>query len=701
MSDLTLEQAVQLGLSKHQSGDFAGAERIYGQILRQTPQQPDVLNLLGVCIQQQGRSGEAERWFDEAISQRPTQGAFYTHRGMARLSLGRTVEAVADLRVGVDLDPSPEAWNDLGNGLRAARDWHEAIAAYRGAIAARPGFAEAHFNLGLIQRETGDMAAAVDCFAQTVSIRPDFPEAADFLFQSLIEAGKTARSVGDLGDATGFFGRAAELRPQEIPNLIDLATALTADDKHRDAADVYRRALAVDPDSIPLLNDLGNVLHASGQVAEALAAYGSAMELTRPGITPDAMVADVRINRANALVDAKREAEAEKELALAAVVPDRAAEAQCSIGNLRMRQRRLDDAIRQYESAISLRPDYADAMTNLGTAVEELGRRDRARSLYRQALWLKPDSISAPWNLALLNLLEGHLSEGFIGYEGRWRQKNMRPFRRSFPQPMWDGGELENKTVLLYAEQGFGDAIQFARYVPLVAERGARVVVEVPRPLVRLFESLRGAVAIVATGTTLPEFDLHCPLMSLPRVFGTTLETIPADVPYLSAPRVLAPGNRAPEGARPRIGLVWTGNPHHQRDAQRSIPPDELLPLTRVDATWIGLQIGPPSPVPGQLKLIHVGDQLTDFADTAAIIEGLDLVLTVDTAIAHLAAAMGKPVWVMLAHWPDWRWMLDRSDSPWYPTMRLFRQNTAGDWGPVVRAVVDDLVSTFEAAARS
>jgi hypothetical protein len=382
-------------------------------------------------------------------------------------------------------------------------------------------------------------------------------------------------------------------------------------------------------------------------------------------------------------------------------------------------------------------------MTNLGTAVEELGQRARARHLYRQAIAMKPDSVSAPWNLALLDLLEGNLADGFAGYETRWRQKNMRPFRRNCPQPVWDGGELNGRTILLYAEQGFGDAIQFARYVPRVAERGARVIVEVPRPLVRLFESLRGAAGIVETGTPLPEFDLHCPLMSLPRVFGTTIQTIPAGVPYLSAgagalaPSPGTPGEGRGEGvlerrfasgtrnhphssplggirqilsrvpeyretgpeARPRIGLVWTGNPHHQRDAQRSIPPGELLPLAGVDAQWIGLQIGPASAVPEELALVHVGDTLTDFADTAAVIAGLDLVVTVDTAVAHLAGAMGKPVWLMLAHWPDWRWMLDRSDSPWYPTMRLFRQTTAGHWGPVVRAVVRELNSRFQSGA--
>ena len=574
------------------------------------------------------------------------------------------------------------------------------MTAYTGAIAARPEFAEAHFNLGLVHRETGDMAAAVECFERTISIRPDFPEAADFLFKSLVEAGKTARSVGDLGDAAVFLGRAATLRPDDLPNLIDLATALTADDKHREAADVYRRALAVDLDSIPLLNDLGNVLHASGRPADALAAYESAMKLVRPGKTPDAAVADLRINLANALIDAQREDVAEAELLLAAGVPERAAEARCSIGNLRMRQRRLRDAIGEYESALALRPEYADAMTNLGTAVEELGLRDRARSLYQRAIALKPDSISAPWNLALLDLLEGNLPDGFIGYETRWRQNHLRRWRRSFPQPVWDGRELSGRTILIHAEQGFGDAIQFARYVPLIAGRGARVIVEVPKPLVRVFGSLRGAAAIVEAGTPLPEFDLHCPLMSLPRVFGTTLQTIPADVPYLS---VVAAGERtdpAPERVRPTVGLVWTGNPHHQRDRQRSIPPGELLPLAGVDADWFGLQIGPAPPVPEKLRLIHVGDRVADFADTAGVIAGLDLVLTVDTAIAHLAGAMGKPVWVMLAHWPDWRWMLDRSDSPWYPTMRLFRQTTAGDWGPVVRRAADALVEDFGSARR-
>jgi tetratricopeptide (TPR) repeat protein len=728
MPVLTLEQAVQLGLARHQSGDLAGAEEMYRRILAQSPDEPDVINLLGVCLQQQGRSDQAECCFDEAIGRRPTQGAFFTHRGMARLSLGRAVEAVSDFLVGVELDPaSPDAHNSLGNGFRAAGNLAAAIAAYTAAIKLRPDFTDAVFNLGLVQSMTGDMAAAVVSFERAVELRPGFSEAVDRLMLTLEAAGRQARQAALTEDAIHFFRRVVDARPTDVPALTELGETLHAADRTEEAIPFFERAAAADPASLAVWNNLGNVLHSAGRISGAVEAYLAALRLVQPGVTPHTAIADVRINLGAALVDARQWDLAQAEFDRALEVPERRGETRNAIGNLLMTQGRVAEAIAEYESAIAERRDDADAMSNLGTALEEQGRRAEAAALYRRAMELKPESISAPWNLALLQLLEGDLAGGFAGYERRWRQKNVRSFRRAFPQPLWSGEELAGRTILLHAEQGFGDAIQFARYVPLVARRGGRVILEVPQQLVRLFRSLDGAAEIVAHGEPLPEFGVHCPLMSLPRVFGTTLETVPDRVPYLSAPAdqmsdsscrkirstavspvpcdpgtgetpVLQDSHTGSPVApltrnRPKVGLVWAGNPNHQRDRQRSIPVSALPPLARTGVQWVGLQISPSDRPPAELDLLDLSTSLTDFADTAAVIARLDLVVTVDTAIAHLAGAMGKPVWVLLAAWPDWRWMLEREDSPWYPTMRLFRQATAGEWGPVIDRVVGELAA--------
>jgi hypothetical protein len=311
---------------------------------------------------------------------------------------------------------------------------------------------------------------------------------------------------------------------------------------------------------------------------------------------------------------------------------------------------------------------------------------------FDRALDVAPDHAGAHWNLAWELLRHGRLSEGWSHYEWRWKWDGFGDRPRGFPQPQWDGACLEGKRILLHAEQGLGDAIQFARYAPLVAARGGRVVLEVPRPLVRLMGSLDGVETVLARGDRLPAFDCHCPLMSLPHVFGTTLETIPSEVPYLSAPR-RAPAVAGQGSGRLRsIGLVWAGSPGHARDERRSIALDLFAPLTQIEGLrWHSLQKGPAAaalvtPPPG-LTIVNLGASIGDFADTAAMVASLDLVISVDTSVAHLAGALGTPVWILVPAKSDWRWLIDRDDSPWYPTARLFRQHTERDWGSVVDQV--------------
>jgi hypothetical protein len=334
----------------------------------------------------------------------------------------------------------------------------------------------------------------------------------------------------------------------------------------------------------------------------------------------------------------------------------------------------------------------------MAAAHSDRGEREAMLAHYRRAVDVDPNHAGAHWNLAWELLKEGRLLEGWQHYEWRWRWEGFPERERPFATPRWEGENLDGARILLHGEQGFGDCIQFARYAPMVAALGGRVILEVPRPLVRVMSTLRGVEIVVARGERLPEFGCTCPLMSLPRVFGTAVESIPASVPYLGVPDGVASDRMVcPPGVR-RIGLVWGGSPGHQRDERRSIGLDLFCPLTRLDGfRWYSLQKGPAAAAlrtgPPDLKVLDLASSIGDFADTAAIISQLDLVVTVDTSVAHLAGALGKPVWILVPAKSDWRWLLDRTDSPWYPTARLFRQRREGDWAREIDQVHQALLS--------
>jgi hypothetical protein len=357
---------------------------------------------------------------------------------------------------------------------------------------------------------------------------------------------------------------------------------------------------------------------------------------------------------------------------------------------------RCEEACAAARTALALDPECAEAHSAFGVAAAGMGRHAEALSSYQWALQLKPALAEAVWNKALLELSQGRFREGWAGYEARWLVKSLRLGQR-YTTPPWLGGEsLRDRVILLHAEQGYGDSIQFCRYAPLVAARGAKVLLGMPSGLRALMASLEGVDSVV-TQAPVPDFELHCPLLSLPLAFGTELATIPAKVPYLHADRVARESWAARLGpcAVPRVGLAWAGSPTHTNDANRSIALERLLPLTRFDVQCVSLQKEIRATdlpfLAGPAVLCRLGEELTDFAATAALLSELDLVITVDTSIAHLAGALGKPVWILLPYVADWRWLREREDSPWYPTARLFRQAAPGDWGGVIERVAAEL----------
>jgi tetratricopeptide (TPR) repeat protein len=357
--------------------------------------------------------------------------------------------------------------------------------------------------------------------------------------------------------------------------------------------------------------------------------------------------------------------------------------------------KRFDEALASYDRALMLWPDYAEALSNRGWTLHELKRFDEALASYDRALTLRPDYAEAHFNEACCRLLIGDFDRGWEKNEWRWETGQARNTKRNFAQPQWIGSaDITDKTILLHAEQGFGDTIQFCRYVPLVAQRAARVIVEVQRPLHGLMCTLSGATQIVSRGDPLPDFDMHCPLFSLPLAFGTRLETIPSRVPYLtpSEAHLEKWKRRLPASGGARVGISWAGNPKFRTDFNRSIGLRLLLPLlAQTGVQFFGLQKdlreGDREILRQKPQIAHLGEEIESFDDTAAIISLMDLVISSDTSIVHLAGALGKPIWILLQLVPDWRWLLDREDSPWYPTARLFRQNETREWNDVIARV--------------
>ena len=497
-------------------------------------------------------------------------------------------------------------------------------------------------------------------------------------------------------DALASYDAAVALWPDGDAAFANRGMTLHALKQFDEALASFDRALALRPDNAEALGSRGFTLHVLRRFDEALAGYDRALALR-----PDN--AEIHSNRSVTLFELKRFAEAlasgDRALALRPDDP----EAHANRGNALSVLKRYDEALADYDRALALRPDYAEAHTNRGVTLHMLKRFDEALQCYERAVAARPDFAEAHYNEGLSRLLTGDFDRGWRKHEW-WREiAQSKHAKRNFAQPRWTGSqEIAGKTILLHAEQGFGDTIQFCRYAPRIAALGARVILEVQRPLRDLMQTLPGAAQIVSKGDPLPAFDMHCPMLGLPLVFGTGLATIPCETPYLraSAQAVANWSARLPPKTRPRIGLAWSGRPEHNNDQNRSIDLASFLsPLQGIDATLVSLQrevrAADAIVLQERSDVIHFGEELKDFSDTAALAANMDLVIAVDTSVAHLAGALAKPVWMLLPFIPDWRWLLDRDDSPWYPTARLFRQDDSRQWDGAfgrLRAALDDFL---------
>jgi tetratricopeptide (TPR) repeat protein len=511
-------------------------------------------------------------------------------------------------------------------------------------------------------------------------------------FDALHLLGMLNHQRGKTGEAYRLLSAALKSQPRSPDALSNFALVLHALKRSDEALAALDKALASAPGHLDALNNRGNLLLDLGRPAEAISAFDAVLEKEPRHL-------QARINRGNAraVLGETEQALADYDAALA-MAPGHPL-ALFNRGNALRAAGREADAIASYDGTLAALPNHVGAWTNRGLAQAALNRHADALASYRRALEIAPDNADLHFNAALSLLTNGDYARGFVEYEWRWKRAGIVP-RKDLRKPLWLGETpLAGKTILLHAEQGLGDTLMLARYVPLLARSGAKVALQAQPELKTLLSGLGGVSVVVALGQPLPPVDLHCPLLSLPLACKTDLSNVPASIPYLHASpaKIETWRPRLESLSSLRVALAWSGRATHVNDRNRSLTLTQLQPLLSLDAVSFvsvqrDLRPADTEALSSHSHIVHLGDQLTDFADTTAVLALVDLVICVDTSVAHLAGALGRPTWVMLPFQPDWRWTLDREHSPWYPATRLFRQPTAGDWTSVVARVREELV---------
>jgi tetratricopeptide (TPR) repeat protein len=578
----------------------------------------------------------------------------------------------------------PAAATLLAEGLR----WHQAgqlaqaERLYRQVLQSNTQHPDALHLLGVLATQRGQAAYAVELLLQARQQKTTVPSIH-------IHLGNALGNLGRFGEAAACYQQALRLQPDSAEAHNNLGTVLQQQQQLTAAIAHYQEALRLHPHYAEAHFNLGRVLQVQGEYATAMAHYQEAVRL-------QPTFADAHNNLGTVLLEYGDYTKAMAHFQEALRLQPHYAEAHINLSVALKEQGRLTDAITHYQEALRLQPNCADTHYNFGNVLQEQGALDAAIAAYQEAIRLQPDHVEAHWNLGLTLLLAGRLRTGWPEYEWRFRRAGV-PYP-SMPQPRWGGAPFHDKTLLVWTEQGYGDTLLFVRYLPMVKARGGRVVLACQPELERLLQDcveVDGLLPCQPEKIAATQFDLHIPLLSLPGLFETTLDTIPVDVPYITPDPALTRQWQIRLGQENqfRIGLVWAGNPQHPNDRNRSCQLSDFAPLaTLPNVALFSLQKGSAAAqamaLPKGIPLTDLGSALHDFAETAAVIANLDLVITVDTAVAHLAGAMGKPVWTLLPFVPDWRWMRERDESPWYPSMRLWRQSTPGDWATVCQRVV-------------
>jgi len=650
-----------------EKGAFDEARQLVSDGIAHVPASADLHFYLGNLQFQEQQFEAAATSYRTALDEQPQRAEILANLGLAQLELDQPDAAIASLQAAAAIDPGLAGpWNNLANACVKLGQLDGAAKAFRRVVAIEPHNVDAHFNLGNVLYSQDRIDQAVDAYRIAATLAPERQEAHTNMGSALLRQGNGMAAIESLR-------RALAIAPSSVLAHYNLATALQALGRADEAVAAYDAALALEPEHIESLFNLGTLLETEGDLKMALKCYEKVTALN----------------------------------------PGHAA-AYCNLGRTYQALHQLDDALACYREALHADANFTVARINMSDVLISQTIYTEAIASCDAILATQPTHADAHFNKALALLAMGDYRAGWQEYEYRWNCTGADT-KPAFPPSEWDGQQsLAGKTILLYTEQGLGDTLQFIRYASLVAERGATVHVLAPKALQTLVAGCAGVAAVFTPGQLLAPFDTHCALMSLPLLLGTALPTIPTQVPYLGSSaeknRLWQDrlGRKTALRAGLRVGLAWAGNPRkHQRAAQatdrmRSLRFDQIAPLLDVAGIeFFSLQLGDEAvaQLNGDPRVIDLTSDLHDFEDTAALMANLDLVISVDTSVVHLAGAIGKPVWVLNRYNTCWRWLTERSDSPWYPTARLFRQPSFGDW-PSVIAEAKQALAELAAATR-
>ncbi len=674
-----------LAAALRDAGNTDEAIANYREALRIQPEHTAAQFELGCVLKSQGVLSEASALLEQVVRAIPDEADAHAQYGLTLKALERP-EAFAALERALALKPDlPEAHLALGDLKSDRGDLAGAIRCYEQAACYRPGSVVAFTNLGNTFRTKGQNAQALAAYEQAVRLRPDLAE-------THLNLGLLKRILKRNDEAIVHFRKALELKPDYVEALNGLGAALEKQGDSEAAVACFREVVRLQPDNVEAHNNLGASLCSLGELGEAMDSYDEGLRVNDDrGVLPPAI--------------AEGRALFERAMALN---PDYA-EARGNLGRLLLglgekqnARSTIDEARAFLERAVQLKPDFIEAHGNLAKLLADQGDLAGSLAHYDEVLRRDPSLASLHKNRAMTLLLSGDFAHGWPEYEWRWREKDAP--KRPWPRPEWDGSPLQGRAIMLHCEQGLGDTLQFIRYAPRVQEQGGQPRIVAPKSWIPILSTCAvldpARVEFCEQEEVLPQFDVFAALMSLPRLFETDLTSIPANVPYLSADEALVAQWRTSLGKERgfRVGIVWQGNPDFGNDRVRSMPLASFAPLAAVEGVrLVSLQKGFGSEQIDQVDfpILDLGSQFSDVAmvDAAAVIRSLDLVISCDTAMLHLAGALAAPAWAAIPYAPDWRWLLDRTDSPWYPTLRLFRQSQPGDWPGVFQRMAEALAT--------
>ena len=634
--DIIVKSDLQKAVLLHQSGELVQAGTIYKRVLETDPENSDALHLLGLVFHQSGQFTIAVKLIKRALKVSPNQPDFLFDLANALRESGQFEEAVQVYRKVIEFKPSSaEIYNSLGVSLSKLNLLEEAIRVYQHTIRFDPKYAPTNHHMGISFAELGQ-------FDKAVSVCKKAIELDHYNYEVYNTLGNIYTELGQFENGLRAYQKALDLNPCIAKLHFNFANMLKLKGKLEESVVAYKRSIVLNPSYSEAYYNLGTLLQKQGKLEESVVVYHKAI-----------------------------------------VINPNYAEVYNNLGHMLHKQRDLDGAFQLYQKAVSLKPDFLVAYRNLGDVLSQQGKIEQAIQSYEKAIEIQPDNAKSHHHLGMLLLLQGDFQRGWKECEWRLKCNDFPVEKRGFAQPVWDGSPLNGKTIFLYAEQGFGDTIQFIRYVYELTRYKVDIIFECQSELLSLFRNIGVITQLIVQGDTVPDFHVHSPLLSLPRILGTDLESIPSKVPYL--PVKPLPVFRFNPNSKLKVGIVWAGNSWHPNDDTRSVDLQQFTILFNVSACqFYSLQVGDRRNdifnCNYLVPVIDLGANFSDFSDTASAIIELDLVISVDTSVAHLAGALGKNVWVLLSWIPDWRWLLEKEDTLWYPTMRLFRQTRNGDW---------------------